>query len=76
MTVEQTLVLLKHDTVSRNLVGKIISRFEDTGLKIVAIKMVWADEKKAATHYPLDVTWAKQIYDKTKKVYDESHPRA
>ncbi|MEK6889202.1 MAG: nucleoside-diphosphate kinase [Nanoarchaeota archaeon] len=72
MTVEQTLVLLKHDTVSRNLVGKIIERFENSGLKIVGMKMVWADEKKAEKHYPLDTVWAQQIYDKTKKVYDAS----
>jgi len=72
MSNEQTLVLLKHDAIQRNLAGKIISRFEDSGLKLVAMKMVWADDKKAINHYPLDTTWAKQVYDKTKKVYDES----
>ncbi len=68
---EQTLILLKHDAVSRSLVGKIIQRFEDAGLKIVAMKMVWADEEIAGKHYKLDEEWAKGVYDKTKKVYDE-----
>lgn len=70
--IEQTLVLLKHDALQRNLVGEIISRFEKTGLKIIAMKQVWADDSKAMDHYPLDETWAKQVHDKTKKVYDES----
>lgn len=69
---EQTLVLLKHDAIQRNLVGKIIERFENTGLKLVAMKMVWADDKIALSHYPLDENWAKAVHDKTKKVYDES----
>lgn len=31
--IEQTLVLLKPDAVQRNLIGKIIQRFENSGLK-------------------------------------------
>lgn len=64
--IEQTLVLIKPDGVSRGLIGKIITRFEDTGLKIAGIKMVWADEKLAKLHYPLDEQWAKNVFDKTK----------
>ncbi len=68
---EQTLIIIKHDALQRGLAGKILSRFEDTGLKIAAMKMVWADDKKTKEHYPLDEAWALQIYQKTKKVYDE-----
>jgi len=68
---EQTLVLLKHDTVLRGLIGKIITKFEDTGLKVVGMKMAWADDKLAAKHYPLDEEWARGVYEKTKKVYEE-----
>ncbi|HVY01231.1 MAG TPA: nucleoside-diphosphate kinase [Candidatus Nanoarchaeia archaeon] len=71
MVVEQTLVLLKPDTVQRNLIGKIITRFEDAGLKIAAMKMVWADENMAKKHYHLDETWAKNVFDKTKAGYDK-----
>lgn len=48
--IQRTLVLIKPDGVQRALIGKIISRFEDTGLKIVAIKMSWSDEKHALKH--------------------------
>lgn len=68
---EQTLVLIKPDGVKRHLVGKIISRFEDVGLKIVAMKMVWVDEEFARKHYPLDEEWAKGIFEKTKKSYEK-----
>jgi nucleoside-diphosphate kinase len=48
---EQSLVLIKPDGVQRGLIGEIISRFERKGLKIVAMKMVWPDKKKAVDHY-------------------------
>ena len=47
---ERTLVLIKPDGVMRNLVGKIISRFEDAGLKIIGMKMIWTDEEFARKH--------------------------
>jgi nucleoside-diphosphate kinase len=71
MDKEKTLVLIKPDGVQRSLSGKIISRLEDSGLKIKAMKMVQADENLALEHYPLDEEWAKNVYEKTKKVYDE-----
>lgn len=52
---EKTLILLKPDTVKRGLMGEIISRFEKAGLKIVAMKLKWADEKKAGEHYGEDI---------------------
>ena len=48
---ERSLVLLKPDTIQRGLIGEIINRFERKGLKIVAMKMVWPDEKTAKKHY-------------------------
>lgn len=48
---ERTLVLLKPDTVERNLIGEIISRFEKIGLKVVGMKMVYVDNKFAEKHY-------------------------
>lgn len=49
--VERTLVLLKPDTVARGLVGRVLARFEDALLKIVAAKMVWMDADLARRHY-------------------------
>ena len=48
---EKTLVLIKSDGVARGLVGRIISRFEDAGLKIVGSKFVWIDQDFAKKHY-------------------------
>ena len=73
MVMERTLVLLKPDTVTRSLVGEVISRFEKTGLKIVGMKMVWADEALAKKHYTLDEAWAKNVYDKTKKTREAAN---
>jgi nucleoside-diphosphate kinase len=49
--IERTLVLLKPDAVARGLIGKILSRFEDALLKIVAIKMVDMDPELSRQHY-------------------------
>jgi len=49
--VERTLVLFKPDAVQRSVVGEILQRFERTGLKIVGMKMVWADKDFSKKHY-------------------------
>ena len=49
--VKQTLVLIKPDCVQRSISGKIITRFENSGMKIIGMKMVWVDEKLSQTHY-------------------------
>ena len=50
---EKSLVLIKPDGVQRGLAGKIISRFERRGLKIVAMKMIWMDDELANKHYAI-----------------------
>ncbi len=52
---EQTLVLIKPDGVERGIVGKIITRLEDAGLKIIGMKMVWVDKEFAKKHYTEDI---------------------
>lgn len=52
---ETTLVLIKPDGVQRQLAGRVIQRFEDVGLKIVGIKMAWADTEFAKKHYAAHV---------------------
>lgn len=49
--IERTLVLLKPDTVKRGLMGKVMTRFEDAGFKIVGAKMVWMDSDLGRKHY-------------------------
>ena len=48
---ERTLVLLKPDCVQRRLSGRIISRFEDKGFNIVAMKMMRVTPALAKQHY-------------------------
>ena len=48
---EQTFVMVKPDAVQRNLVGEIITRFENKGLKIVGLKMLQITRELAEGHY-------------------------
>jgi nucleoside-diphosphate kinase len=48
---EKTLLLIKPDAVERGLIGKIISRFEDKGLKITGMKMLKLDLPLLEEHY-------------------------
>jgi nucleoside-diphosphate kinase len=48
---ERTLVLVKPDGVQRQLVGRILSRYEDRGLKVVGLKLVRVDRDLAERHY-------------------------
>lgn len=49
--IQRTLILLKPDAVQRCFIGKIIERFENVGLKIIAMKMVWIDKEHGEKHY-------------------------
>lgn len=51
MTMERTLILLKPDCVERRLIGRIIARFEDKALTIVAMKMMRVTSELAKQHY-------------------------
>ncbi len=51
---ERTLVILKPDAVARGLSGQIITRFENVGLKIVAVKLLSAHRSMVEKHYPAD----------------------
>ena len=67
---EQTIVLVKPDGVKRGLVGEIIKRFEQSGLKIVAMKMVTASEELLLKHYQSEKPETlKRWGEKTLKTY-------
>lgn len=51
MALERTLVLLKPDCVQRRLMGKVIGRFEEKGLNIIALKMLQVTPALARQHY-------------------------
>lgn len=48
---ERTLILLKPDCVQRRLMGRVIARFEDKGLAVIAMKMMWITPDLAKQHY-------------------------
>jgi nucleoside-diphosphate kinase len=53
---ERTFVAIKPDGVKRGLIGRIISKLEDKGYKIVALKMLQVSDELAAKHYEEHVT--------------------
>lgn len=58
---QQTLILLKPDGVQRRLVGAIIARFEQKGLRLAGLKLVHASRELAEKHYA--VHKGKSFYD-------------
>ena len=53
--IERTLVLVKPDGVQRSLTGTVISKFENAGLKIVGMRMVWVNKSLSKKHYSQDL---------------------
>ena len=51
MAIERTLSIIKPDAVAKHVIGKIYSRFETNGLKIVAAKMAWLSRPEAEGFY-------------------------
>jgi len=54
---DRSLILIKPDGVQRALVGEIIKRFEQKGLKIVAMKMIVPTVDQCESHYNKDNEW-------------------
>jgi nucleoside-diphosphate kinase len=48
---ERTLSIVKPDGVQKNLIGEVIKRFESSGLRVVALKMISMDKKEAEGFY-------------------------
>jgi len=51
MAVERTLSIIKPDAVAKNVIGRILTRFEEAGLKIIAIKMAQLSKAEASGFY-------------------------
>ena len=65
MNKQKALIIIKPDGVQRGLIGKIVTRFEQVGLKIIGLKFEWADPKKVITHYPETEAWFKKVGERT-----------
>jgi nucleoside-diphosphate kinase len=68
--IERTLILVKHDGVQRGLVGEIIKRFEQRGLKIAGLKMVMPSEDLADKHYRMTPEWIEKLAKNTRAAAD------
>ena len=51
MAIEQTLSIIKPDAVAKNAIGKIIARFEENGLQLVAGKLIQLNDEIASGFY-------------------------
>ncbi|MCP4408323.1 MAG: nucleoside-diphosphate kinase [Gammaproteobacteria bacterium] len=51
MTVERTLSIIKPDAVAKNVIGEIVAKFEQAGLRVVAAKMLHLSEEQAQGFY-------------------------
>lgn len=51
MAIERTFSIIKPDAVAKNVIGKIVSRFEDAGLRIVASRMMHLSRQQAEGFY-------------------------
>jgi len=68
---ERTFVLIKPDGVKRGLIGEIIKRIEQRGLKIIALNMIQATREQIDNHYPKDEAWIKRLGEKTMDTYNK-----
>lgn len=62
---ERTLVIIKPDGIQRSLIGEIIKRFEQVGLKVVGMKMDVSTEDMIEKFYTLDPEWRRVTGEKT-----------
>ena len=51
MSIERTLSIIKPDAIAKNVIGEIIARFEQAGLKVAAAKMLHLSREKAEGFY-------------------------
>ena len=70
---EKTLVIIKPDGIQRSLIGEIIRRYERTGLKLCAIKMVVPTEQMAIDHYYTvgGDEWLEEVGRKARAAYEK-----
>ena len=66
---EKTVVLVKPDGVKRGLIGEIVHRIEQRGLKIIALKMILPTAELARDHYPNTEVWMRGMGEKTLENY-------
>ncbi|NCF75389.1 MAG: nucleoside-diphosphate kinase [Xanthomonadaceae bacterium] len=73
---EQTLIIIKPDGIQRTLIGEIIKRYERTGLKLIALKMLIAKTETIRKHYTIDPEWIIKVGEKSILSYEKKGLKA
>lgn len=68
---EKTLVIIKPDGVQRSLIGDVLRRYEQTGLKLIGLKMMIPTEDLVEKHYLVDPDWITKRGTKTIQAYKD-----
>lgn len=68
---ERTYAMIKPDGVKKGLIGEVISRFEQRGLKVVALEMFQPTHDDIDNHYPKDEAWRRRLGQKTLGTYEK-----
>jgi nucleoside-diphosphate kinase len=68
---ERTMVIVKPDGIQRSLIGEILKRYEQVGLKLVGMKMMVPTADQVEKHYTLDPEWRVKTGLKTIKGYTD-----
>ncbi len=68
---ERTLVIIKPDGIQRSLIGEVIQRYERTGLKLIAVKMLIPTKEMVEAHYTLDPEWKLKTGIKNLQAYKD-----
>lgn len=69
---ERTLVILKPDAIQRSLIGEILRRYERSGLKLVALKMILPTPDMATAHYMVGgEEWLENVGRKAAAAYEK-----
>ena len=66
---EQSLVIIKPDGIQRSLIGEIIKRYEKTGLKLIALKLIIPTRSLIEKHYLFDPQWPIKTGNKALEAY-------
>lgn len=69
---ERTLVVIKPDGLQRGLIGEIIHRYERSGLKLIALKMLVPSKELVEKHYSIDPEWGVKTGSKTIAAYKKA----
>ncbi len=68
---EVTFLMIKPDGVRKGLIGEIIKRLEQRGLKIVRLEMEQATREQMDAHYPKDEAWITRVGEKTLSTFNK-----